>query len=211
MVLTAVTLVAGLAWTWIAAAATGVPDAYLRDRGRPGGRSWMGDSAFALFTPWWFAAHFWAERAVGSAGADVVAALLLVVVVGGFVALLLSPAARRLGALNRLWVASYALYLLAVFFPQSSLFRLLMPMAPLTGALVPRRTAGPRSAARGVHGPAGALALVHLRALPGVLECALIRASSAWHLGVAPAVGDNGDRSSGRKRCSHGGDETANG
>jgi Gpi18-like mannosyltransferase len=140
VVLTAVTLVAGLAWTWIAAAATGVPDAYLRTEAA-WRALWMGDSAFALFTPWWFAAHFWTERAVGSAGADIVAVLLLVVVVGGFVALLLSPAARLLGALNRLWAASYALYLLAVFFPQSSLFRLLMPMAPLTGALVPRRTA----------------------------------------------------------------------
>ena len=30
----------------------------------------------------------------------------------------------------RLWMLSYALYLLAVFFPQSSTFRLLVPLAP---------------------------------------------------------------------------------
>ncbi|MGN6744299.1 MAG: hypothetical protein ACTHJL_13545, partial [Amnibacterium sp.] len=51
------------------------------------------------------------------------------------------PHVRRLGVELRLWSASYVLYLLAVFFPQSSLFRLLLPLAPLTGALVPRRAA----------------------------------------------------------------------
>jgi hypothetical protein len=43
----------------------------------------------------------------------------------------------------RLWSASYVLYLLVVFFPQSSIFRLLLPLAPLYGAIaVPRRTSG---------------------------------------------------------------------
>ena len=45
----------------------------------------------------------------------------------------------RLGVDIRLWLGSYALYLLAVFFPQSSTFRLLAPMFPILGALaVPR-------------------------------------------------------------------------
>ena len=35
----------------------------------------------------------------------------------------------------RLWLVSYVAYLLAVFFPQSSVFRLLMPLAPGLGAL----------------------------------------------------------------------------
>ena len=39
-------------------------------------------------------------------------------------------AARRLGVDLRFWMLSYALYLLAVFFPQSSTFRLLVPLAP---------------------------------------------------------------------------------
>ena len=138
VVLTVVSVLAGFAWTWIAAAVTGVPDAYVRTEAA-WRALWMGDAPFQLVTPWFFAAHFWAALLVGDPAADVVAALLLVLVLGGFAALLCTAAARRLGALNRLWAASYALYLLGVFFPQSSLFRLLMPMAPLAGALVPGR------------------------------------------------------------------------
>lgn len=141
IVLTAVSVVAGFAWTAIAAFATGVPDAYVRTEAA-WRALWMGDGDFAVLTPWWFAAHFWAQRLVGEDAAPVVAAILLVVVLGGFALLLVTPAVQRLGALNRLWAAAYGLYLLAVFFPQSSLFRLLMPLAPLTGALVPRRIGG---------------------------------------------------------------------
>lgn len=55
--------------------------------------------------------------------------------------LLFEPHMRRLGVEIRLWSASYLVYLLLVFFPQSSIFRLLFPLAPLAGALaVPRRT-----------------------------------------------------------------------
>jgi len=49
--------------------------------------------------------------------------------------LLLAPGVRRLGMEIRLWSASYLLYLLAVFFPQSSTFRLLVPLSPLWGAV----------------------------------------------------------------------------
>lgn len=42
---------------------------------------------------------------------------------------------RRLGVPIRLWSAAYVLYLLAVFFPQSSTFRLLVPLSPLWGAV----------------------------------------------------------------------------
>ena len=49
---------------------------------------------------------------------------------------------RSTGIEVRLWSASYLLYLLAVFFPQSSVFRLLFPLSPLAGALaVPRSRA----------------------------------------------------------------------
>jgi hypothetical protein len=138
VVLTAVSLVAGLAWTWIAAAATGVPDAYVRTEAA-WRALWMGDTPFQIVTPWFFAAHFWAALLVGDPAAGLVGAVLLVLLLGGFAVFLCTPAVRRLGALNRLWAASYALYLLGVFFPQSSLFRLLIPMAPLAGALVPGR------------------------------------------------------------------------
>ena len=68
-------------------------------------------------------------------GYIVVAALIL-----GFGAALFLPAVRRLGVDLRFWVASYGLYLLAVFFPQSSTFRLLSPMFPLLGALAQPRS-----------------------------------------------------------------------
>ena len=53
-----------------------------------------------------------------------------------------SRTSKRLGVEVRLWVASYLVYLLAVFFPQSSIFRLLVPLSPLWGAVaLPRSTA----------------------------------------------------------------------
>ena len=61
--------------------------------------------------------------------------VVLVVLVALFSVLLFSPAVRRLGVDLRFWIAAYCLYLLAVFFPQSSTFRLLMPLFPLLGAL----------------------------------------------------------------------------
>ena len=60
-------------------------------------------------------------------------ALALVVI--GFFAALVTPWAKRLGVDLRFWIASYALYLLAVFFPQSSTFRLLVPLFPALGIL----------------------------------------------------------------------------
>ena len=56
--------------------------------------------------------------------------------------MLFTPAVRRLGVEVRVWLVAYASYLLAVFFPQSSTWRILMPMFPLAGALAqPRSTA----------------------------------------------------------------------
>jgi hypothetical protein len=63
----------------------------------------------------------------------------VVVLVAGFAVFLFTPAVRRLGTDIRFWMLSYALYLLAVFFPQSSTFRLLVPLAPALGAFaIPR-------------------------------------------------------------------------
>ncbi len=143
-VLAGVTAVAGFAWSGVAALATGRPDAYFATEGA-WRALWMPHSTIVLFEPWWFAAQFWAERLAGAAAAPVLAPLLLLVVVGGAVALLASRRVRALGSTSVLFCASYALYLLAVFFPQSSTFRLLMPMAPLAGALTPTRTV-PRAA-----------------------------------------------------------------
>jgi len=67
---------------------------------------------------------------------------LAVVVAAVAATLLFEPHVKRLGMEIRLWSASYVVYLLLVFFPQSSIFRLLMPLGPLYGAIaLPRSTA----------------------------------------------------------------------
>jgi hypothetical protein len=137
LVLAGVSAVAGFAWSGIAALATGRPDAYFATEGA-WRALWMPNAAITLFEPWLFAADFWTARVAGAAAAGWLAPVVLLVLVAGFTAALLSPGARRLGSTIRLWAASYALYLLAVFFPQSSVFRLLMPLAPLVGMVVPR-------------------------------------------------------------------------
>jgi hypothetical protein len=137
VVLAAVCAAAGFAWSGIAAAATGRPDAYFATEAA-WRALWMPEASITFVEPWFFAADFWATRLVGAGPAAWVGPLAVVVLVALFGLALLTPPVRRLGSTIRLWALSYALYLLAVFFPQSSVFRLLMPMAPLAGALAPR-------------------------------------------------------------------------
>jgi hypothetical protein len=120
----------GVAWLLIAAAATGSLTAYTDTE--MAWRSAYGDFGdFVPFTAWFQGAEFWAQWW----GVPVAAlTLLLIAGVVVFFAFLFTPPVRRLGVDLRFWVASYALYLLAVFFPQSSTFRLLMPLFPLLGA-----------------------------------------------------------------------------
>ncbi|WP_438803626.1 hypothetical protein [Microbacterium hominis] len=127
----------GFSWQVIAAVATGDPDAYLATE-LAWRRGWVGgEEHFVPFSGFVQGAALWFELWGLGAVAGYVALALLV---GGFAALLLfSGAVRALGIEVRLWAASYALYLLAVFFPQSSTFRLLVPLSPLWGAFaVPR-------------------------------------------------------------------------
>lgn len=137
LLLAVVSALAGFGWTVIATAVTGREDAYFATESA-WRALWMPESSITLFEPWLFAANFWATRVVGVAAATWVAPVFLVVLVAAFAAALFTPWVRRLGATTRLWLAAYALYLLAVFFPQSSVFRLLMPMAPMLGAITPR-------------------------------------------------------------------------
>jgi hypothetical protein len=130
LVLLAVAGVSGFAWDWIAAAATGVPNAYIETE-LAWRTQWMGPQPFAPLLAWFFSAHFW----FGSAG-PVVFGLLL----AAFTALLLSRSLGRCGSTARIWTLSWGAYLLGVFFPQSSTFRLLLPMAPAAGALVGTRS-----------------------------------------------------------------------
>jgi hypothetical protein len=125
LVLLVVAGVSGFAWGWIAAAVTGRPDAYLATE-LAWRTSWMGQHPFVPGAAWLFAARFWFGPA-GPVGFGVL--------VGGFTALLITSAVRRTGATVWAWTLSWGLYLLAVFFPQSSTFRLMLPFAPAGGAL----------------------------------------------------------------------------
>ncbi|MCU1579151.1 MAG: hypothetical protein JWP19_1355 [Rhodoglobus sp.] len=125
----------GIAWILIAWILTGSFTAYT-DTELAWRSAYIGYGDLLPFTPWLQAAGFWGHW--GQVPVPLLIALLAVVVVG-FFALLFTPAVKRLGPDLRFWVASYALYLLAVFFPQSSTFRLLVPEFPLLGALAQPR------------------------------------------------------------------------
>ncbi|MEV5069308.1 hypothetical protein MRBLMI12_000878 [Microbacterium sp. LMI12-1-1.1] len=130
----------GLSWQVIAGVVTGRDDAYLATE-LAWRRLWVGDAGgFVPFEGWPQAADYWFRFW----GLDPVWGLLclgLLVLAGGAV-LAFSPHVARLGPEIRLWAASYLIYLLAVFLPQSSVFRILFPLSPLWGAV-----AAPRSLA----------------------------------------------------------------
>ncbi|MDM4763460.1 hypothetical protein QT381_10610 [Galbitalea sp. SE-J8] len=118
---------AGLAWPVIAAVVTGDRNAYLATE-TAFWRPLLGDDAgFLPLTPWFVLAY----RYLGVGGIALVAVVLLA---AG--AVLVALARGRIALASRAFVVSYALYLVAVFLPQQSTVRLLLPMAP---ALADRR------------------------------------------------------------------------
>ena len=119
----------GVAWLLIAWGVTGSFTAYT-DTELAWRAPYVGWVELVPFTPWVQAAGFWTRIP----GAELVVPLAVAFLVG-FTAVLFSPWGRRLGHDLRFWCGSYLLYLLAVFFPQSSTFRLLVPIFPLWGAL----------------------------------------------------------------------------
>ena len=129
-------LLMGFAWSIAAWVVTGSVSAYT-DTELVWRALYIGRGALVPFTPWIQGAQFWG----GQWGLGALAIPILVLVVVAFFAVLFTPAVKRLGADLRIWSASYALYLLAVFFPQSSTFRLLMPLFPLLGAVARPRSA----------------------------------------------------------------------
>lgn len=141
VLLAALAVVVGFSWQVIAGIATGDSGAYLATE-LAWRRNWLGGDAGAAFIPFdgfVQAAAFWFS--VWGAGPVVGYVVLAALVVMIAAVLLFDPHVRRLGPEIRLWSASYLLYLLAVFFPQSSLFRLLLPLSPLWGAVAaPRST-----------------------------------------------------------------------
>ncbi len=116
----------GLVWPALAGYVTGIPNAYL-DTELAWRSAYIGYQELIPFAAWFQSGAWW----LGTPGGSVIVALLIL----AFGVSLLLASVRRIGVDLRLWVASYGIYLLAVFFPQSSTFRLLMPMFPLLGAL----------------------------------------------------------------------------
>lgn len=116
----------GVAWPVIAWMGTGSMTAYV-DTELSWRSDYIGYQALSAFTAWFKAGGWWLGQPLG--------AMVVVALIVAFALVLLSRPVRRLGVDVRFWLLSYALYLLAVFFPQSSTFRLLMPMSPLLGAL----------------------------------------------------------------------------
>ena len=134
-------VVVGFAWQVIAGIVTGDPGAYLATE-LAWRRNWLGDSGrgFVPFDGFVEAAGFWFTRWGLGAVTGYVFLAMMVAAIGAL--LLFSPQVKRLGIEVRLWLASYLVYLLLVFFPQSSIFRLLVPISPLWGALaVPKSRA----------------------------------------------------------------------
>lgn len=130
--------VTGFSWQVIAGAVTGDPGAYLATE-LAWRRNWLGEASggFVPFEGFVQGAGFWfASWGLGAITGYIALAASIVAVAA---LLLFEPHVRRMGPEIRLWSASYLLYLLAVFFPQSSIFRLLLPLSPLWGAVaVPR-------------------------------------------------------------------------
>lgn len=130
----ALAVAVGFSWQIIAGVVTNDPGSYLATE-LAWRRNWIAgaDGSFIPFDGFVRAAAFWFQTWGAGAVAGYVA--LGLVVAGVAAILLFEPRVRRLGVDLRLWAASYLVYLLLVFFPQSSIFRLLVPVSPLWGAV----------------------------------------------------------------------------
>ncbi len=128
----------GFSWQLLAGWVTGRGDAYLATE-LAWRRNWIpGEAEFFPLEGFISASAFWFDSVWGMT-AETGYVVLAVTVVAIAAGLILLPPVRRLGVELRLWSASYLLYLLLVFFAQSSIFRLLVPLSPLWGAFaVPR-------------------------------------------------------------------------
>lgn len=109
---------AGLAWPVVVGLATGDLGAYTQVQS-----AWRGAQDVVWLTPWWSMSQYLLGAWVGP--------LLLLVTVVGFVLLLVSRSARVMGPDLTAWCAAYALYLLAVIEPYTSIFRFLLLLFPL--------------------------------------------------------------------------------
>lgn len=119
-------VILGFAWLGIAGLVTGNPAAYLETE-LAWRSSYVGYIGLAPGTPWFRSGEWWLGQPLGTIIPLNIALVMF--------ALPFFPAARRLGPDLRWWIFSYWTYLFLVFFPQSSTFRLLMPLFPVVGLL----------------------------------------------------------------------------
>lgn len=134
-----VAVASGFVWPAVCQWVTGVPGAYLRTQ-----EAWRGLREVTPFGGWDYVLAFW----FGDAGWWVLAAAAALVV-----AVLVVPAAWRLGPELHAWPAAYLLYLAAAVEPGSSLARFLVlafPLGAVTAGVVTRPTAGRRAWFAGV-------------------------------------------------------------
>jgi hypothetical protein len=115
--LTVVGGAAAAAWPAIAWAVTGVPDAYTTTEA-----VWRGQD-LVPFLPWFDTGRYLFGPVMGPVAPFVLVAL--------GVLYLTSAQVRRVGLEMQLWCAAYALYLLAFLYPQTSTFRMMLPLVPL--------------------------------------------------------------------------------
>lgn len=115
----------GVLWLLIAALLTGRFDAYLKTElaWRAG---YMDSSQLVPFAGWFASGKFHLGEGLGEG-------LVWLLVIGTALTMFL-PSVKALGIELRLWVASYLIYLFAVFFPQSSTPRILFPAFGLLAA-----------------------------------------------------------------------------
>ena len=129
-----VAVVSGFLWPAVCGWVTGVPQGYLRTQ-----EAWRGVREVTPFGGWDYVLGFW----FGDDGWWVLAAAVAFVV-----ALLVVPAAWRLGPELHTWPAAYVLYLAAAIEPGSSLARFLVlafPMGAITAGVVRRPPAARRA------------------------------------------------------------------
>jgi hypothetical protein len=105
------------AWPAVAWAVTGVPDAYTATEA-----VWRGGD-LVPFAPWFETGQYLFGPVLG-----MIAPFVLVVLAALY---LTSAHVRRIGTEMQLWCAAYVAYLLAVLHPQTSTFRMMLPLFPL--------------------------------------------------------------------------------
>ncbi|MCU1477274.1 MAG: hypothetical protein JWQ64_1967 [Subtercola sp.] len=116
----------GIAWNLIAWGATGFFSAYTETE-LAWRATYIGYAKLIPFSSWIQGGNWWLGVPAG--------AIVVVLLVVTFGLIMATKAVRRLPIDLRFWLIAYAVYLLAVFFPQSSTFRLLMPLFPLLGVI----------------------------------------------------------------------------